>query len=98
MELVKAPSSWRIVKLIFLRKPNATPQKGRRSYTATALTSMSKWYAACMILRLGTEKEPESWRQLHVGGVDGMRCQHLQVKMTQLLHTSIVSGRRTEGP
>ena len=70
MELVKASSSWRIVKLIFLRKPDAAPKKGKRSYTAIALTSvMSKWYAACMIICLEKDKDPESWRQLHVGGV-----------------------------
>ena len=29
MELNDAPSSWRIVKLIFLRKPDAAPRTGR---------------------------------------------------------------------
>ena len=30
------------------------------------------------------KKEPQSWKKLHVEGVDGRSCQHLQVKMTNL--------------
>ena len=37
------------------------------------------------ILRLEKEQEPERWKQLHVGGIDGISCQHLQVLVTQLL-------------
>ena len=44
---------------------------------------MPKWYASCVILRLEEEKEP--WRELHVGGIEGISCQDLQVMMTQLL-------------
>ena len=85
MELDDAPSSRRIVKLIFLRKPDAAPKKGIRSYEAIALTSvMSMCHAACIILRLVKEEEPESCKQLHVGGIDGIRCQLLQVMRTQL--------------
>ena len=47
---------------------------------------MSKWYASCVILRLEKEKESESWLQLHVGGIDAIRCQYLQVMRTPLLH------------
>ena len=53
MSLMESPSSWRIVKLVFLRKPDAAPKKVIRSYRAIALTSvMSKWYASCTPLRL----------------------------------------------
>ena len=38
--LMEAPSSWMIVKLVFLHKPDAEPNKGIRSYRATALTSV----------------------------------------------------------
>ena len=56
-------------------------KEGTRSYRAVALTSvMSKWYASCIILRL----QNESWKKLHVGGVDGI-CQHLQVMIADLL-------------
>ena len=41
----------------------------------------------CFFLRLDEETEPEGWKQLHVGGVGGGGCQHLQVMMTQLLQT-----------
>ena len=47
MGQMEAPSSWKIVKLVFLRKPDAELRKGIRSYRAIALTSvMSKWYAS----------------------------------------------------
>ena len=45
MGQMEGPSSWTIVKLVFLRKADAEPKKGIRSYRAIALTSvMSKWY------------------------------------------------------
>ena len=54
---MESPSSWKVVKLVFLRKPDAAPKKGIRSYRAIALTSvMSKWYASCILLRL------EKWK------------------------------------
>ena len=63
MGLMEAPSSWKIVKLVFLRKTDAEP-KEIRSYRAIALTSvMSKWYASCIMLRLEKEKELENWKQ-----------------------------------
>ena len=64
---MEAPSSWKIVKLIFLRKPDAEPKKGNRSYKAIAHTSVfSKSYASCIILRLEQEREPKNWMKLHV--------------------------------
>ena len=87
MGLMDSPSSWKIVKLVFLRKPDAASKEGIRSSRATALTSvMSKCYASCTIYSsLGERKEPEKWKNLHVGGVDGVSCQHLQVTVTNLL-------------
>ena len=86
MGLMESRSSWKIVKLVFLRKPDAAPKKGIRSYRASALTSvMSKWYASCIILFLQKEKEPVKWKDLHVVGMDGISCQHLQVLVTNLL-------------
>ena len=35
-----APSLWRTAKLVFLRKPDAAPQKGIISYMCIALTSV----------------------------------------------------------
>ena len=46
---------------------------------------MSKWYASCILLRVEKGKEPEKWKDLHVGGLDGISCQHLQVLSTNLL-------------
>ena len=53
MGQMEAPSSWKIVKLVFLRKPRCGSKERDRSCMATALTSvMSKWYASCIMLRL----------------------------------------------
>ena len=86
------------MKLVFLRKRGAESKKGIRSYKAIALTSvMSKWYASCLILRPEKEKEPESWKKLHVGGIEGI-SQRLQVMMTNLLQKNTGIGRMTEVP
>ena len=39
MGVEEAPSSWKIVKWVFFRKPDAEPKKGLRSWRAVALTS-----------------------------------------------------------
>ena len=71
---------------MLLRKPDAAPTEGIRSYRATARTPvMSKWYASCILLRLENEKEPEKWKKLHIGELDGISCQHLQVIMTNVI-------------
>ena len=58
MGQMEAPSSWKIVKFVFLRKPDAEAKEGIRNYRAIALTSvMSKWYASCVTLRLEKENE-----------------------------------------
>ena len=63
MDQMESPSSWKIVKLVFLRKPDAEPKKGMRNYRAIALTSVtSKWYASCIILRLERKKNLSTGR------------------------------------
>ena len=85
MGQMDAPSSWKIVKLIFLRKPDAEPKKEIRSYRAIALTSvMSKWHACCVMVRMEKERVPETWNRLHMRGVSNISCQHLQVLVINL--------------
>ena len=87
MGQMEAPSSQKTVKLEFLGKPDAEHPKLIICYRAIALTwVMWKWYGSCVILRLEKEKELESWQTLHVGGIGGISCQHLQVMMTILKH------------
>ena len=86
MGLMESPSSWKVVKLVFLRKPDASSKKGIRSCRAIALTSvMSKCYASCIFLCLEKEKEPGKWNNLQTGGEEGTSCQHLQVMVTNLI-------------
>ena len=40
---------------------------------------------SCIILHLKQDGEPENWKKLHVGGLNGISCQHLQVLATHLL-------------
>ena len=35
---MESPTSWKIMMLVFLRKPDAEPKKGIRSFRAIALT------------------------------------------------------------
>ena len=57
MGQMESPSSWKVVKLVFLRKPDAAPDKRIRSCRAIAETSVtSEWYASCILLRLEKEK------------------------------------------
>ena len=79
------PSWWK-EKLVFLRKPDSAPTIEIRRYRAIALTSViSKWSASCIQLRLEKEKEPEKWKKLHIGGLDGISCQNVQVMMTSVI-------------
>ena len=46
MGQMDAPSSWKTVKLVFSRKPDAEPKNGISGCGVIALTSViSKWYA-----------------------------------------------------
>ena len=79
------------------KKPDAEPMKGIGTYWTSALTSvMSKWCGACIILRLEQEAEPDGGRQVHVGGIDDISCQHLQM-MTQSLQKTlgVARGQKT---
>ena len=67
MGQMESSYSWTVAKLVFLKKLDAAPTKGIRSYRAIALTSVvSKWYASCILLRLEKEKEPDKWKNLHI--------------------------------
>ena len=70
-----APSSWKIVKLVFLWKPDAERKKGIRSYRAIALTSvMSWWYTPFVMMCMEKEKVPETWHRLRIGGINKITC------------------------
>ena len=87
----------KVVKLVFLKKPDAAPTKRIRSHKAIDLTLvMSKWYASCELLRIEKEKEPRKLRSLHVGGVNGKKCQHLQILTTNFLQHHLEMARRKE--
>ena len=92
----QAPSSWKIVKLVFLRKP---AEEWYHKAQNIALTSvLSELHATCVILRFEKGNSLEELKQFHVGGVDGVSCKHWQVMMTRLLqrHWAWQENRRND--
>ena len=80
-------------KIAFLRKPDAEPKKGIRRYRAVALTSvMSRWDATCL-----KRNEPGDWQQRHVGGVEGIRCEHFQDHAATTETLELQERRQEEG-
>ena len=80
-----APDTWKIVKLVFLRKPDAEPKKVIRSYRAFALTSVvSKWYASCVMMRTDGESARNLERTSH-----GRSQQHELSTSTGVGHKSL---------
>ena len=67
----------KIVQLVSLRKPDAQRLEGDQGFQGQTAV-MSKWYATCVVLRMEEEAEPKEFQERHVGGVDGICCQHLQ--------------------
>ena len=48
-------------------------------------TQKKNWNTRLLVFFVWKEKEPETWKKLHVGGVDGISCQHFQVMMMNFL-------------
>ena len=64
----RAPEVWKVVRFVFLKKPNAKFEKELRGCRAIALLSVfSKWYATVLVDLLLEEKEPIEWKNLRVG-------------------------------
>ena len=73
---------------------DAEPKKEIRSYRAIALSSVvSKRYASCVMMRMEKDKEPETWKRLHMEGVNNISCQHLQVLVTNLSQKTLGMAR-----
>ena len=55
------------MKLVVLRKPDASSHEGVRGYRAIALMRvMVEWYSSLVVQMLNT-KESKGWRRQHVG-------------------------------
>ena len=68
----KLRSPFKIVQLLFLRKPDAEQKKGIESYRAIALTSvMSTLYATCIALAAGDRER--------AGGIEAVPCWRYQL-------------------
>ena len=81
----RAPEAWKILRFVFLKKPNAKLEKGLRVFRAIALLSVfSKWYTTVVVDMLHDENEPSEWKLLHVGAERGVTCEHMQVLVTNI--------------
>ena len=58
----RAPEACRVLRLVFLQKPDAKFEQGLRGFRAIALLSvLSEWKATILVDLLHDEKEPVEW-------------------------------------
>ena len=82
----RAPEARRILRLVFLNKPDARLEKELRRFRAIALLKVfSKWYTSLLVDLLHEEKEPIEWLGLHMGAERGVNYKHMQGLLTNLL-------------
>ena len=94
----RAPEAWKVLRLVFLQKPDAKLEKGRLAFCAIALLSVfSKWYTTVLVDLLLEEEEPIEWRNLHVGAKRGVNCEHVRALVTLVFqrHWEWQEDRRT---
>ena len=94
LHYLKPPCSWKVVELVFLRKPDAAPQKGIRIYQATALTSVIQVACKLRVLRLERDKGPGKVELAH-GCANGVNY-HLQVLTMIFFAKTLGIARRGE--
>ena len=81
-----APVAWKVLRLVFLKKPDAKLEKDIRGFRAIALMSVwAKWYCAVLVEMLHEEEEPSEWKLLNVGAERGVYCKHMQALLTNVL-------------
>ena len=81
----RAPEAWKILRLVFLKKPDAKLEKGLRGFRAIPLLSVfSKWYTTVLVDLLHEENEPTEWRSFHVGAERGVNCEHMQALVANI--------------
>ena len=81
----RAPEAWTILRLVFLKKPDAKLEKGLRGFRAIALLSVfCKWYATVLVGLLHEEMESVEWKSLHVEAERGVNCEHMQALVTNM--------------
>ena len=95
----RAPEAWKILRLVFLKKPDAKLEKLLRGFRALALLSVfSKRYTTVLVDMLHEDKKPIEWRSFHVGAGRGVNCEHMQALVTNIFqrHCEWQEDRRTD--
>ena len=94
----RAPDARKVLRLVFLKKPDTKLEKGLREFRVIALLSvLSQWYITVLVDLVHEEKEPAEWRSRHVGAERGVNCKHMQALVTNIFQRHW-SGRKTVGP
>ena len=91
----RAPEAWKILRQVFLQKPDASLEKGLRGFRAVALRSVfSTSYTTVLVELVHEEKEPiECFTCEAERGVD---CEHMQ-DLLRIYCRGIGNGRRSVG-
>ena len=74
---MESPSSWKIVKLVFLAKSGRCPEEGDQKLQCTCADIGDVEVVCIMYYSVDREKEPENWKNMHVGlafASDGDEC------------------------
>ena len=76
MGLMESPSSWKIVKLVFLRKPGRCPEERNQQLQSNSV-DIGDLQVVCILYPSALGERKRAWilESLHVGGVDGISCQ-----------------------
>ena len=90
MGLMESLSSWKIVKTGLLEETGRCPE-GRDQKLQSNSADIGDVKVVCILLFFCAwrgKKEPEKWKNLHVGAFNGISCQHLQVIVANLLRNT----------
>ena len=64
----RAPEPWTILRVVFLKTPDAKVEKGLRKFRAIALLSVfTKWYMTVLVDLLHEERGPIKWEKIARG-------------------------------
>ena len=95
----RATEAWKVLRVVYFKKPGAKLEKGQRGFRAIALLGVfSKWFTTVLVDMLHENKEPSEWKRLHVGAERRVKCEHTQGLVTNIFqrHWEWQEDRRTD--
>ena len=95
----RATEAWKVLRLVYFKKPGAKVEKGLRGFRAIALLGVfSICFTTVLVDMLHENKEPSEWKRLHVGAERRVKCEHTQGLVTNIFqrHWEWQEDRRTD--